>query len=77
MMELKEEQIISSSEGVERITPRNEFKGNDGFMWYLIPRETMAWPNGNPYKILYETIWGNKLIVWLNEVGGLIFARYA
>ncbi len=76
MIKLREEQIIRE-EGIERITPRNEFKGDDGAIWYLIPCETTIWPNGNPYRLLYRTIWGNKLIVWLNEIGGLIFAKYA
>lgn len=48
---------------------------DDGLMWYLIPGETKEWPNGNPQRVLYENLLGNRLVVWLNEVGGMIYNR--
>ena len=48
---------------------------DDGLMWYLIPGETKEWPNGNPHRVLYENLLVNRLVVWLNEVGGMIYNR--
>ena len=76
-MILKTEQIVSVSEEENRIIPRPEFRAKDGATWYLIRHDTVTWPNGNPYRLLYRTIWGSKLIGWINELGGLIFAKYA
>ena len=53
------------------------FRAKDGTMWYLNPYNTLKWPNGNPCRCLYESLWGGKLVVRLNEIGQLTYAQYA
>lgn len=69
--QLTEEQVAKVSEDYK--VKLNENFRNDGVTWYLVPCETKAWPNGNPYRVLYENLLGNRLVVWLNEVGGMIY----
>ena len=72
---LKEEQIGKVRE--RKVTLFESFRDKYGTIWYLVPRETSHWPNNNPHRILYENLWGSKLIIWLNEFGGMIYAQYA
>lgn len=76
VMKLLEKKIVIS-DGGERIKTRSKFKAEDGSVWQLEPHKTDSWPNGNPHKVSYKTLWGSRLIVWLNEVGNLIYTRLA
>lgn len=68
--------VVSTRVG-ERVTVYETFNTQDGLMWHLMHRETQKWPNGNPYRLLYRTMFGERLVVWLNEIGELIYAQYA
>ena len=71
---LKEDKVTMKSENSVKLN--DNFKDDvNGIVWYLVPRETLEWPNGNPRKALYENLIGNRLVIWLNEVGGMIYNR--
>ena len=73
-MVLAEEEIVRNKNNNE-VSLFERVWTSDGLMWYLIPGEIKEWPNGNPHRVLYENLVGNRLVVWLNEVGGLIYNR--
>ena len=73
-MILTEEQVIRTKRNNE-ISLFEKIWTNDGFTWYLMPFETKVWPNNNPHQVLYENLLGNRLVIWFNEVGGLIYSR--
>ena len=72
---IREEVVVQKND--KQVILQSEFKDDDGERWYLIPCETAVWPNGNPHIAYYRTVWGTRMVIWLNEVGGLIFSQYA
>lgn len=72
--QLRESQIVKEVSEDYKVELNDNFR-NEGIIWYLVPGETKEWPNGNPHKALYENLVGNRLVVWLNEVGGMIYNR--
>lgn len=66
---------MATVDGEGNVTMFASFGTKDA-VWYLVSRETINWPNGNPRRALYETLWGNRLVAWFNEAGGLVYARY-
>ena len=73
-MILSEPQIVRNTEN-NKVSVFEKILTNDGLTWYLIPGETRVWPNNNPHRVLYENLMGNRLVIWLNEVGGMIYNR--
>ena len=73
-MILSEEQVVKNKNN-NKVSLYETIWTNDGLTWYLIPVETKTWPNGNPYRVLYENMVGNRLVIWLNEIGGMIYDR--
>ena len=70
--QLREEQIITNVSKDYKVELNENFR-DEGVTWYLVPCETKAWPNGNPHRVLYENLLGNRLVIWLNEVGNMIY----
>lgn len=60
----------------ERFELKREIKF-DGVIWFLEPRASLFWPNGKIHRVVYKTIWDNKLVIWLDETGGLIHTKCA
>lgn len=73
-MILSEEQVVKNRQN-NKVSLYETIWTNDGLTWYLIPVETQTWPNKNPHRVLYENLLGNRLVIWLNEVGGMIYSR--
>lgn len=73
-MILSEEQVVKNRQN-NKVSLYETIWTNDGLTWYLIPLETKTWPNGNPHRVLYENLLGNRLVIWLNEIGGMIYDR--
>ena len=73
MMKMNEAEMVSVNEE-GKVTMFANFSTKDA-VWYLMSRETINWPNGNPRRALYETLWGNRLVAWFNEAGGLVNAK--
>ena len=48
---------------------------NDGLTWCLMPGKIKEWPNGNPHEVMYKDSLGNRMVIWLNEVGDMIYNR--
>ena len=77
---MKESEIkadMFTKEEENHVKVLKNFRSKDGTIWYLNQDSTSKWPNGNPHRALYESLWGGKLVVWLNELGGMIYAQYA
>ena len=74
---IQENMFTTRVPGENRVKIVKTFRGKDGTIWHLNPYQTSLWPNGNPHRALYESLWGVRLVVWLNEVGNLTYAQYA
>lgn len=72
---LNAEQVATMNN--EKVRIHANFRDKDGVIWHYVPLESNTWPNGNPHRAVYRTAYGGKLVVWLNEVGQLIYAQYA
>ena len=72
-----QETDIYEKEG-NRLIPKKMIQTGDGMAWELNQYRSLQWPNGNPCKLIYKSMFGSThLIIRLNEIGGLICTRYA